>query len=138
MSQETTYAGMIGEWQKLIATLENNAADLPHAEVPKNELAAMLARAQGISLEQAALTATKQEKSKQLKDVMIEGQRLANALRVLVRQRYGIRAEKLVEFDLQPFRGRKRKAKPEPEVEAMAKAKQDEPASTGQPADLNS
>lgn len=112
MSQETTYAGMIGEWQKLIATLEANAADLTHAEVPKNDLAAMLARAQGIFLEQAALTATKQEKSKQLKDVMTEGQRLANALRVLVRQRYGIRSEKLVEFNLQPFRGRKRKAKP--------------------------
>ncbi len=126
MSQETTYAGMIGEWQKLIATLEANAADLPHAEVPKSELAAMLARAQGISLEQAALTATKQEQSKQLKDVMTEGQRLANALRVLVRQRYGIRSEKLVEFNLQPFRGRKRKAKPA------------EPAETGPQTNPNS
>ena len=137
MSQETTYAGMIGEWQKLIATLEANASDLPHAEVPKNQLAAMLARAQWISLEQAALAATKQEKSKQLKDVMIEGQRLANALRVLIRQRYGIRSEKLVEFSLQPFRGRKRKATTEPEVEVKAK-KAKQPADTDQTADLDS
>lgn len=126
------------EWQKLIATLEANAADLPHAEVPKTELAAMVTRAQGISLEQAALAATKQEKSKQLKDVMTEGQRLANALRVLIRQRYGIRSEKLVEFNLQPFRGRKRKAPTEPEVETKTRAKQGEPAVTGQPADPNS
>ena len=136
MSQETTYAGMIGEWQKLIATLEANAADLPHAEVPKSELAAMLARAQGISLEQAALAATKQEKSKQLKDVMIEGQRMATALRVLIRQRYGIRSEKLVEFSLQPFRGRKRTAKPAPEVETKATAKKGQQIT--EPADLNS
>ncbi|HSG39958.1 MAG TPA: hypothetical protein VLE27_10005 [Thermoanaerobaculia bacterium] len=131
MSQETTYAGMIGEWQKLIATLEANTADLPYAEVPRNELAAMIARVQGISLEQAALTATKQEKSKQIKDVMIEGQRLATTLRNLVRQRYGIRSEKLVEFDLQPFRGRKRKA--QPEVETKAKQTPD----AGQTADLD-
>ena len=132
MSQETTYAGMLGEWQKLIATLEANAADLPHAAVPRNELAGMIVRAQEISLEQAALAATKQEKSKQLKDVMIEGQRMANALRVLIRQRYGIRSEKLVEFSLQPFRGRKRKAKPAPEVEAKAKQTQaTEPTDAG-------
>ena len=137
MGQEKTYSGMIGDWQKLIATLEANAADLPHAEFPKAQLAGMLARAQGISLEQAALAATKQEKSKQLKEVMIEGQRVANALRVLIRQRYGIRSEKLVEFSLQPFRGRKRKATPEPEVEVKAK-KAKQPADTDQTADLDS
>ena len=110
MSQETTYAGWIGEWQKLIASLEANAAELPHSEVPRKELAAMLARAQEIALEQAALTATKQDRSKQLRNVMVEGQRLATLLRSMVRQRFGIRSEKLAEFNLQPFRGRNRTA----------------------------
>ena len=117
MSQETTYAGMIGEWQKLIATLETNAADLPHAEVPKNELAAMLARAQGISLEQAALTATKQEKSKQIQTLLADGNRLVTGMRKMIADRYGVRAEKLTEFGIPPFRGRTRKVKPGTEPE---------------------
>jgi hypothetical protein len=131
MSQETTYTGWVGEWQKLIASLEANVAELPHTEVPRKELAAMLARSQEIALEQAALTATKQDKSQQLKVVMTEGQRLANVLRAIIRQRYGIRSEKLAEFSLQPFRGRNRTSK-------AKKAQQQETPAPAPPASSNS
>ncbi|HEY3571798.1 MAG TPA: hypothetical protein VGP73_27970 [Thermoanaerobaculia bacterium] len=29
MSRETTYAGMVGDWQKLLVTLEANIAEIP-------------------------------------------------------------------------------------------------------------
>ena len=43
----------------------------------------------------------------------MEGQRVANAVRSLLKEPYGLRAEKLAEFGLQPFRGRSRKVKPD-------------------------
>jgi hypothetical protein len=59
--------------------------------------------------------AGKQEASKQLNTFVTEGERLATVLQLAVKQHYGIRAEKLAEFGLQPFRGRT-KAKPAPET----------------------
>ena len=54
------------------------------------------------------MTAEKQEISKQLKGALDEAERLATVLRLAIKQHFGIRAEKLAEFDLQPFRGRKK------------------------------
>jgi hypothetical protein len=70
----------------------------------------MLADAQETVKQQAALTAGKQEMSKKLKSQVVEGQRVANGLRKLLKEFYGVRSEKLAEFGLQPFRGLKRKA----------------------------
>ncbi|HEX4960063.1 MAG TPA: hypothetical protein VF173_04440 [Thermoanaerobaculia bacterium] len=108
---ETTDKGIQGEWQHLLNMMEANAAELPHLEGPRAKLAAQLAQALEISKQQDTLTAGKQEASKQYRVVINEGQRLANAIRSMIKSQYGIRAEKLVEFGLQPFRGRNRKAK---------------------------
>jgi hypothetical protein len=57
--------------------------------------------------QQAALTASKQDASKQFRDLIVEGQRLATGMTRFLQQNYGTRSEKLAEFGLQPFRGRK-------------------------------
>jgi hypothetical protein len=120
---ETTDKGMLGEWQHLLNTVTANAVELPHLEAPRGKLAAQLARAQEINQQQDALTASKQEMSKQFRLVVTEGQRLANAMRAMIKAHYGIRTEKLAEFGLQPFRGRNRKAKkPDPETPAATPA----------------
>lgn len=111
MSQETTYAGMQGEWKQLLTSVEANIAELGHLEVPRAKLGGFLAQAEEIQKQQKALTASKQEASRQLGVLMTEGQRLANAMRTMLREHYGIRAEKLTEFGLPPFRGRNRSAK---------------------------
>jgi hypothetical protein len=114
MSQETTHAGMQGDWKRLMTAIEANIAELGHLEVSRVKLGGLLAQAEEINKQQKALTASKQEASRQLKLLMTEGQRLSNALRTMVKEHYGIRAEKLAEFGLQPFRGRTRKAKTAP------------------------
>lgn len=48
--------------------------------------------------------ATKQETTKRLRTLLAEGRKLATFLRAGVKQRYGNRAEKLVEFGLAPLR----------------------------------
>jgi hypothetical protein len=112
---ETTDAGVVGSLQRLQGKLDANSADLAHLEVPRAQLRAMLTRFEELSKEQGAMRASKQEASKEMRKIVIEGQRLGNGLRTMVKIRYGTRSEKLAEFDLQPFRGRKAKA-PAPET----------------------
>jgi hypothetical protein len=96
-------------WQELASSLSANAAEIPHLEGHRTRLADLLKQAQDLTTQQAALAASKQEVSKKLQGVMDEGKKLATFLRVGVRQHYGARAEKLVEFGLRPFRGLRRK-----------------------------
>ena len=110
MAKETTYAGTLGEWLRFLQALAANIAELGHLEAPRAKLAGVLERAQALTEQQAAATATKQEASKQLRALLIEGRRLHTVLHVTIKEHYGIRSEKLAEFGLQPFRGRKVKA----------------------------
>jgi len=126
MSKETTYAGVLGDLQKLRKALAANGADLGHLEGPKTKFEEVLDQAQEIVNHQAALTASKQEASKQLKTLVGEAQRQGNILRLSLKAHYGIRAEKLAEFGLRPFRGRKVKAEI-PEIEKNPPAKPADP-----------
>ena len=130
MSQETTYHGILGELVRLNAALEANAGDLAHLEGARLRLASLVSGAEGAAQQQAALTASKQEASRQFVRFLVAGQRVATGIRRLLKEHYGVRAEKLAEFGLQPFRGRSRRSDPEdpgtpvpqpsPEVEAPA------------------
>jgi hypothetical protein len=117
VSEERTYAGKKGTWQRLSTALEANKAELSYLEAPLTKFSTHLGRVQEITQEQSALAANKQELSKQLQALMDETGRLANMLRVAIKQHYGPRSEKLTEFGLQPFRGRARKEKPLPPPE---------------------
>ena len=100
------------DWRRLIPPLVANAADIPHLEAPRIELEAIDTEVDGLLAQLAALTAQKQEISRRLQVRTTEGRRLATFLRTGIKQRYGIRSEKLAEFNLRPFRGRK-KVEPE-------------------------
>jgi hypothetical protein len=114
MSRERTYAGMLGVWQKFLAAMDANPALAP-LEPWRNKLAGLLGLGIEISQQQAAMAASKQEKSKQLLAILGEGNRLMTGLRKMIADQYGVSAEKLTEFGIQPYRGRTRKAKPAPE-----------------------
>jgi hypothetical protein len=116
MSRETTYAGMVGDWQKLLVTLEANIAEIPQLEPFRAKLAGMVTQALDVTKQQADLKASKQAASKQMRQLASDAQRLATAVRALLKEHYGIRDEKLAAFGLQPFRGRK-KATTEPATE---------------------
>jgi hypothetical protein len=113
MSKETTYAGMVGSWQRWIAALLANGADLAHLQVPREQLESLRLQGQDLIQRQSELAAAKQELSQQLRTVMGEGQRLVTVLKLSVKHHYGIDSEKLAEFGVQPFRGR-RSSKVEP------------------------
>ena len=113
LKQQTRQAGQFGEWQQLSTSVGVNTTELPHLEATRQIFAGVLTRIESVFAEQAATTARKQDLSKQLQDLLAEGQRLSTVLRKAVAAHYGPRSEKLSEFRIQPFRGRARKAKPE-------------------------
>jgi hypothetical protein len=103
---------MVGDWQKLLVTLEANIAEIPQLEPFRVKLGGMLTQALEVTKQQADLKASKQAASKQMRQLATDAQRLASAVRALLREHYGIRDEKLAAFGLQPFRGRKKTAIP--------------------------
>ena len=112
MARETTNLGRLGELQTFRNALNNNSGDLPHLEGSRAKYEELVAKASELANQQSALTAEKQGASKQLLETLTEAERMGTVLRLAVKQHFGIRAEKLVEFKVQPFRGRKKAAPP--------------------------
>ena len=110
MARETRNAGILGDLQGLSATMDANKDQLPHLEPFRVKLAGVVTQALDATKEKAALKASKQESSKKLQRLLSDGQRLANVVRTAVKEHFGPREEKVVEFGVQPFRGRKAKA----------------------------
>jgi hypothetical protein len=105
--RERTYRGSWGHWQDLLTKLGANIGELSQLEPFRLKLAAILAQVLGISQQQDAMRASKQEASKQLRKLVTEGNRTAALMRAAIKEHYGPAEEKVAEFGLQPFRGRK-------------------------------
>lgn len=112
MRQERKQADSFDMWQHLVTSVAANSTDLAHLEVPRLKLDGMLKEVKDLTATQSALTAGKQEASKRIEGLVVSGRRLAAVLKAAVKEHYGTRSEKLTEFRLQPFRGRKVKAVP--------------------------
>jgi predicted transcriptional regulator len=85
-----------------------NSAELPHLELPRIRLDAINTELKDLTAQQASLTAGKQEVSKRIADLVQAARKLLTFVDVVVKQQYGSRAEKLVEFGVQPFRSQPR------------------------------
>src|SRR3954469_14381697 len=84
MARETRNTGIMGDLQRLSATMEANKELLPHLEPFRLKLGGIVTRSADVSQQQAALRASKQEASKQLQKLLSDGQRLANVVRTAV------------------------------------------------------
>jgi hypothetical protein len=114
MVRERTNAGMLGQLVRFLTALTANSSELTHLEGVRARLEKMVGEAQEIAQQQAALTASKQEKSKRQRTLLNEGLRVATGVEKMLQEHYGLGAEKLAEFGFQPFRGRPRRSgKPE-------------------------
>ena len=88
--------------------LAANREELFHLEVPLVKLDGVLVEVKDLTAQQASLAAAKQDVSKRLATLMREGEVLMAFVDAGIKQHYGNRSEKLVEFGLQPFRPRPR------------------------------
>ena len=102
-----SYGDTLEEWKLITEAYDSNQEDLPHLEAPKNQLKALLEQAKDTIEQQAAFAAKRQEMTHRLADALDQGRKLATFLRLAIKQRYGNRSEKLVEFGVQPLRRRR-------------------------------
>ena len=105
--RETRKAGILGDLERLSATMEAYKEQLSHLEPFRLKLGGLVTRSLEVSQQQAAFQASKQEASKQLRQLLTQGLRVADVIRTAVRDHFGPQEERIAEFGVQPFRGRK-------------------------------
>lgn len=114
MAQVYLYMNRVNGWAQVVAGVLANEGEVPQlvTGLPRLELLINLIRS--LSVQFATLRASKQELAQQIKAVLREGDALADFLKTGARAHYGSDSEKLVEFGVQPYRGRARTKVTEP------------------------
>ena len=85
-----------------------NKDELAHLEGIRLKVDGALVVMKDLTAQQASLTAAKQEVTKRLATTTTEALKLLTFVDAGIREHYGNRAEKLVEFGLRPFRSQPR------------------------------
>lgn len=110
-----SFADVMTEADSLLAKVEANAADLAQLEANRSRLAAALEGAREASIRQAASKAQCQQATRDLEGFLKDLKEQITRMRNGVRNQYGLKSEKLVEFNLQPRRKPQRSKEKEPE-----------------------
>ena len=105
MSRVPQYMHKVAGWEVTNTGLTANKVE--HLEPKRVELEEKMIRFKDKSTQHAVLTTSKQEVGKEMQVLFREIETLVAFIRAGVRQHYGKDSEKMIEFGLQPFRGRK-------------------------------
>ncbi len=115
----------VGEWAKLArAVQELDVKERPHFRKHFQKLADFVEGVRALEVERDFHAARKQEATRKIRAMLEEGNRVATVVRLILKNEYGPTSERLTEFGIPPFRGRKRRRKegdgetPEPAAKA--------------------
>jgi hypothetical protein len=104
MARVRSYAETVNGWDELLTALEQNSGDLALLEIPRERLEMISDEIKAFAVEQAAMTASRQQATQRVEYLLAHGRKLATVLRTSVREHYGNRNQKIAEFGLQPLR----------------------------------
>ena len=113
MSRVPLYMHRVAGWEVTNTGLTTNQPQVQHLEGHRVQLEEKTVQFKALSAQHAALTTSKQEVGKEMRNLFREVETLVAFLRTAVRQHYGKDSEKLIEFGLQPFRGIRKAPEPE-------------------------
>jgi len=108
MARTRSYLNRLNGWEQAIAAIEAHVDELPQLALMLPRLREFLAAARSFSVQQHSLTASKQDASRKLRQTIRKGETLMDFVRTGAREHFGNSSEILVEFGVQPFRGRPR------------------------------
>ena len=121
MSDMPDYMNRVTGWDLVVKAYNVNELELLFMKPKREALGVIRDRFRELTAERAALTARKQDVAKEMRSLFREGEKLADALRTVAREHYGLNSEKLVEFGMLPNRPRSRNSqmvdRPKPPVE---------------------
>src|SRR4051812_30693858 len=112
MAKTDRSASDLKEWDGLATASTANAADLPQAEIARTGLVKLRDELRELVNQRNLHQSNKQQLPQRIAKTHEGGAKLATVIRVLAKQHYGNRSDKLVEFGIPPFRGRAHKAAP--------------------------
>jgi len=120
---ETSWAGIMSAWGRLLAAVDANREDLLQVEAFRVELEASLGDLKVLHARRATLQREMLLRTKELRVLAAQGKDLAVRIRDGVRARYGFRSPKLRQFGMKPVDRRRplwrRRSTPDP-IEAKA------------------
>jgi len=114
----------VTDWEQLLTKVTANATDLSFLEDSHATLTTVLQGAKDASARQSTFRAQLQQATRDLEDNLAKGRDLATRLRNGIRTRYGLKAEKLSDFNLRPRRPGQKAKTPTPVPAPPAAAKE--------------
>jgi hypothetical protein len=106
MSRVPLYMHKVAGWEVTATGPTANQPELQHLDGHRIQLQEQTVQFKGLSTQFNALIASKQDVCKEMQELFRQVEALMIYLRAAVRQHYGKDSEKLIEFGLQPYRGR--------------------------------
>jgi hypothetical protein len=129
MANEWLYMNTVNGWDRVDAAVTARGSEVPQLEVNLPALRQNSQRARALFAQQAAQTAAKQEVTRELNEVILEGNALVDFIKTGARAHYGKDSEELIAFGINPFRGKSRKAAPKPPAPETAQSSEPTPDS---------
>ena len=113
-------ADHLKRWDVILVAAESNSSE-PGFEDLRVRLESAFESAKNALAQQALMRSQLQQATRDLESFMADGKEAFSRLRLVVKGRYGLKAEKLAEFGLQPLRPpQKSKAKETPPEEGRS------------------
>ena len=133
MSDVRLYMNKVNGWEKMDTAMTANDAELAHLGFKLPALRDKAKQMRALYAEHAALAAARQVITQQMQTLIDDGDQIFRMLRESVKDHYGKRNEKLVEFGVEPVRTstiqrRRRESKKEKEAAAAAQLPAESPA----------
>jgi hypothetical protein len=120
MADPRLYMNKVNGWEKMDTAISANGSQLDPLGVKLPELRQKGQLLRSLYVQHAALAAARQTITEEMRQVIEEGQQIFRLLREGLRQHYGKRNLKLIEFGVDPLPGRPRTDTTPPPPEAPA------------------
>jgi uncharacterized coiled-coil DUF342 family protein len=104
MSEARLYMNKVNGWEKIDVAILANDPEVAHLAFRLPALRAKSQRMRGLYAEHAALAASRQAITQEMQKLIDEGDQIFRMLREGLKDHYGKRNEKLVEFGVEPLR----------------------------------
>ncbi len=105
----TSYADIVRDWELLLEATNDNDSVQAGAQAQREALASALARVRAQKALQDSRTASRQEATQDLKEMITQGREMARRLRGVTKSILGTKSERLVQFRVSPIRPRGRR-----------------------------
>ena len=130
MSDVRLYMNKVNGWEKMDTAMTANDAEVAHLGFKLPALREMSKQMRALYAEHAALAASRQAITQQMQKLIDDGDQIFRMLREAVKDHYGKRNEKLVEFGVEPVRTStiQRRRRESKKAEAQAEIPAESPA----------